>query len=451
MDAFDRLVGGIVLGLVAAIGLVVAAGDRVELAVDGVSPADGGQPSVLTDIRVTFTEPVDRATAEAHFHIEPSSEGEFRWEDDATVVFAPAGALEPAQTYAVTIGPDVISQRGRRMRRAESWSFTPRASGVLYLAPGDVQIRGLWYIELDGTGSREVFFSEYGIYDFAPSPDGSQMAVTVFDEGGATDLWLVDASGENPRRLTDCSPGSCAGPAWSPDGDLLAYERLEQALTGGSGPSRVWLFDLESSETAPVYEDNQVLGFGPRWSADGERLAFFDANAGAIRVVDLATGEGDLIPSQMGEVGSFDPTGGSMVYVDIRAVGRQYYPQLWEAELGVEGGIRPLFDDAEEDHAPAWSPDGERLAFARRRLDRQEGWGNQLMLYDFAEDRLEQVTDEPSINNTRFAWGPGGQRLLVQRFDLDVAYAKPEIWLFDLDTGEFTLLVENGFSGEWLP
>jgi Tol biopolymer transport system component len=452
VDSFDRLVGGIILGLIAAIGLVVAAGDRVGLSVDRVSPADGGQPSATTAIRVTFTEPVDRASAETRFRIEPASEGAFSWPGDDTLVFSPAEPLTPSRTYVVTVGPGVVSQRGRRMRRAESWSFTPRGSSVLYLAPGDVQIRGLWVVGLDGGEGREIYSPEYGVFDFEPSPDGSQIALTVFDAEGATDVWLIDASGANPHRLTDCSPASCSGPAWSPDGGLLAYERREQALTGGSGPSRVWLIDPASGDTSPVYEDNQVLGFGPRWSADGERLAFFDANAQAIRVLELDTGQGDLIPSQMGEVGTFDPAGDAMVYVDIRPVGRQYFPQLWEAELGADGGIRPLFsDDAEEDSAPAWSPGGEVLAFARRRLDRQEGWGSQLMLYDFSGERLEQVTDAPEYNNTRFTWEPGGERLLVQRFNLDVTYAKPEIWLYDLGADEFTLLVENGFGGLWLP
>jgi hypothetical protein len=73
------------------------------------------------------------------------------------------------------------------------------------------------------------------------------------------------------------------------------------------------------------------------------------------------------------------------------------------------------------------------------------------MLYDFSDDWLEQVTDQPEYNNTRFTWEPTGERLLVQRFNLDVTYAKPEIWLYDLSTGELTLLVENGFGGLWLP
>ena len=450
MDRFDRIVLGIMAGLVALITFVVALGDRVAVGVSGFFPEPGSAPPATAPIRVTFGTGVEAASTEGAFSIQPEVEGTFRWEG-STLVFTPSSPLLAGQTYTVTVGPGVVNKAGRRTSRPHNWSFTPRAPTVLYLGPPDASVRGLWAVPPEGGEPREVYAPEYGIFGFAPAPDGAQVAVTAYNADLTTDVWLIDTDGGNPRRVTDCAPGSCGNAAWSPDGALLAYERREQALTGSTGPSRVWLYDPATGETAPLFEDSQVLGFGPHWSPDGSRIAFFDGNIQSIRIVHLETGEVTLIPSQMGEVGTFSPDGRRLVYTDIRAVGRQYYPELWLAELGSGGGLAPLTKNAEEDQAPAWSPDGRWVAFARRRLDRREGWGSQLYLLDLETGELRQLTADPAYNNTGFAWDLWSQRILVQRFELGATYAQPALWVYDLESDQLMLLVEGAFGGEWLP
>ncbi len=450
MNSFDRIVVGVIAGLAALVGLTLALGDHVRLGVTQVFPESGSQPPITAEIRVMFGAAVDRATAERAFTVEPSVEGQIRWEE-STLIFTPADALAPGQIYTVTVEAGVVSSTGRRLARPVSWSFVPREPGVLYVAPADAPIRSLWLAPAEGGEPQEVFAPEDGVFDFAPAPDSSQIAVTAYNADLSTDIWLVGPDGRGARRLSDCAPGSCGAPAWAPDGELLAYERREPSFVGATGPSRVWLLEVETGDTAPVFEDTQVLGFTPRFSPDGRRLAFFDANVQAIRVIELASGQVTVIPSQMGEVGTFAPDGERIVYVEIRPVGRQYFPQLWLADLGGEGGLTPLVENAEEDQAPAWSPDGEWLAFARRRLDRQEGWGSQLTLYNPDTGGLRQLTDDTTFNNTGFAWDPSGRRILAQRFDLEAIYGTPALWVYDLDTGAMSLLVENGFGGKWLP
>jgi Tol biopolymer transport system component len=280
-----------------------------------------------------------------------------------------------------------------------------------------------------------------------------QVAVAAFDDAAeGIDLWLVDLQNDRQRKIVDCAPGLCLSPTFSPDGSLIAYERQEPAPDGGPGSSRIWLYDLATGETAPVFEDNQVLGVIPVWSQDGSELAFYDANAQGIRVINVEDGSSTVIPSFMGETGDFSPDGSQMVYTDIRRVGRQYYTQVWLADLrGEEGGVSPLFEESEEDSSPVWSPDGRWVAFARRRLDRQGGRGSQLTLLDITTGELQQLTDNADYNNTGFAWDVFGQQILIQRYDISSDLAKAEIWLYDLAADDLTLLVENGFGGSWLP
>lgn len=449
-DRFDRTVIAILFALVLVIGVVTALGDHVAMTVASFQPADGASPAVTTDVRITFAEPVQQASAEAAFGIEPAVDGVISWDGD-TLVFVPDVGFASGRSYTVTLAPGATSQSGRVMRRALSWAFTPRDSSVLYLSPADQAVRNLWRISTSGGEPEEVYAPEGGVYDFAASPDGTQIAVTVLSNDATTDIWLIDIDGGGRRRLTDCAPGSCSGPDWSPDGELIAYERRSESLTGTPGPSRIWLYDVTIDETAVVFEDSQVLGYTPQWSADGSRLAFFDANSQAIRILELATGDTILIPSHMGEVGSFSANGLQMVYVDIRPVGQQYYPQLWFSSLGPDDGVQQVFDDPKEDHSPSWSPDGRWIAFSRRLLDRSNGWANQLMLLDAESDELIQATNDPVMNNTAYVWSPASDRILVQRFDLEQTNATPQLWLYTLDSGDFTLLAENAFNGQWLP
>jgi Tol biopolymer transport system component len=450
MDSFDRIVLGVMLGLVAAIGTVLAIGDRVGIRPIRLMPSPRSQPPVTTTISLTFAESMDPVSIEERFSISPEIIGAMAWSGQ-TLTFTPAAALTPEQTYTVSLEAGGVAQSGREMKRQAVWSFTPRQPGVMYLSPADGQIRALWYLPQDGSDPVEVYAPEHGMVDFEPSRDGTQVAFTANNQDQSSDVWVMNARGGDLRQVTDCAPGLCSGPVWSPDGQLLAYERREPSPNGQSGPARVWLFDLTSNETSPVFEDNQVLGFGPTWSPDGSRLAFFDANQQAIRVIDLATGQAEFIPSQMGEVGSFAPDSSTMAYVDIRAVGGQFFSEIWLADFGPDGGLSEFVEPAEEDRAPAWSPTGEWIAFARRRIDRQGGFGGQLYLMNVATGQARQITDDPNYNNTRFDWDPTGSKILVQRFNLSATYATIETWLDDLESGELSPLIDNGFDAQWIP
>lgn len=452
MDSFDRIALGVIAALALAIGLVAGLGDHVGVPVTDIRPADRSQPAVTTPVSMTFGEAMEAITVESRFSIDPPMDGTFAWHGP-TLTFTPARPFQPGTTYTVTLGAGAIGDSGRQTKEHQ-WTFTPRQPRVVYLAPADQTFRGLWVVPLDGSQPpAELFHAEWGIYDFAVRPDGSQIALTVYAEDTTSDIWLVNADGSDAQIMVDCSPGSCSGPAWSPDGKRLAYERAEVSPTSGLGPTRVWLFDPATGSTAPVFEDNQVLGFGPAWSPDGRRLAFFDGREGVIRVVDVVAGGSALIPSAMGEVGVFSPDGLSMVYVDIRQVGAQFFAELYLASFGGETGLRPLFENAQEDQWPAWSPVDDRIAFGRRRLDRVGGFGSQLVIYDLAADSLNPITDDPAYNNLEFAWDPTGRHIVFTRFNLDITHATPELWVFDTARPDAPpyLLIPNALAAQWLP
>jgi dipeptidyl aminopeptidase/acylaminoacyl peptidase len=453
MDTFDRLVVSLIAVLLLAIGLVIAAGDHAGIPIREVYPENGSTPPATSEIAITFTQAMDTGSVEDRFNIEPAVQGTFTW-DGATLKFRPVGGLISGQQYSVELEQGLQTSNGRETREPYRWSFTPRQSQILYLGPFDNPVRALKRISSDSGESVEMFAPVDGILDFSVSPDGQQIALSVYkavDELAVTNLWLMNTDGSDSRLVIDCAPGSCANPAWSPDGKVIAFERQEASSTGSIGPSRVWLYNPVTRESTPVFEDNQVLGFGPVWSPDGSRLAFFDGNVQAIKVMTLSSGSVIEIPNMMGDAGTFAPDGNQLAYVDVRQVGVQFYAQLWLADLSADVGLRELLEASEEDQSPAWSPDGKWIAFARRRLDRSEGWGSQLALVDVASGKIRILTDDLRFNNTHFDWSPNGNQILIQRFNLETNSSSPELWIYDLTDNTMTHLVDNAYNAAWLP
>lgn len=101
------------------------------------------------------------------------------------------------------------------------------------------------------------------ITDVAPSPDGSQLAVTAIDEprttvcGGIygpcrTDLYLVSAAGGKAKRLTHS--GNVTGSVWSPDGHQIA---LQYAYLAGGPPNQI-ITPATGHVTTPVKRVHQL-------------------------------------------------------------------------------------------------------------------------------------------------------------------------------------------------
>ncbi len=213
--------------------------------------------------------------------------------------------------------------------------------------------------------------------------------------------------------------------------------------------------DLNTLAPRLLFDDPALLGADPAWSGDGRRVAAFDASLPGVRVRDLVTGEDAVIPSEEGVSGVFSPDGRFLVYPVLArgALGPQFYTQLELVDLttrvvtSLSGGN----DAPVEDRGAAWSPDGTRLLVARRYLDERYTPGQQIYLLDVETGEAEPLVVDARYNHAAVSWDPSGERILFQRFALQEADARPEIWMLDLTTNEVRRIVENAFLPAWAP
>ncbi len=100
------------------------------------------------------------------------------------------------------------------------------------------------------------------IRDVAPSPDNKRLAFTALDR-----LWIMDLPGGAPRRLVPAENVGEFQPAWSPDGQYIAYVTWNDLDGGtvsrvrGDGSGRP-----EKLTTKPAYYEK------PAYSPDGRRI-----------------------------------------------------------------------------------------------------------------------------------------------------------------------------------
>ncbi len=448
---FDRYMLTVIAALVTAIGSLVTLGDRVGIAIIAIDPAHDVRVPANTEIAISFDQPMNSDSVEENFRIAPTVEGKFRWRS-STMVFVPDRPLQPGQIYIYSIETGARSASGRQLDETFQRAFTTAWPTIYYLSPANVTNASLWTYSLEDGSSQEVYSSPFGIFDFAPSPDGSQIAVTAYGDARATaDIWLIDADGANPRQLTDCAPGACGRPVWSPDEMLLAYERQNRAETGGLGPSRIWVLDMKTDETVPVFEDSQVLGYWAFWGPVGRVLSFYDSNVTGIRIVDLDTGVVRIVGSELPDQWAFTTDGESLLYSDLRNEGRWYYSQILMVDLtsDMNEETRPLLQEPQEDQQPAISPDGKWLAFRRRMIDGSHSGGWHIALLNLETDEVTSLLVDDDFTCRDPRWFAGGGILLFQCYDLAGGFSRSDIWVYSLNSDQLSLVVSDATTARW--
>lgn len=459
LERFDLIVWSAMLALGLMTGLVLLRGDQVGVRVSDLVPApDSTGVSTRTTIRLTFGEQMDQASVERRFQVTPPLTGTLSWRGK-TLIWRPGESLAAEARYVVTLAAGARSTQGRHLQDDLVWTFRTGQPSILFMSAGDLS--QLYAIETTALSARyQLTHFEDGssVWDYAASPDGSRIAFSVVrPDGSAVDLWLMNADGSDSHLLLQCEQVQCSGLAWSPDASRLAYERRELnvelgSLSVGPGPPRVWLLDLHSGRTMPLSQDDQLLGYAPRWSPDGSCLAYFEPQRG-VRVLDLDTQTSQLIPNQLGEMGTWSPDGQALVLVDFAFTGQEFASYLVRADLN-DGRTRDLSPTESQaaDGSPAWSPTGEWIAFGRKALaDGTPTPGQQLWLMRPDGSEAHPLVTDSEAHLGGIKWSPDGSRLAYQRFQLLQAGVRPEIWLVSLDGGHAIKLAANGALPSWLP
>lgn len=279
----------------------------------------------------------------------------------------------------------------------------------------------------------------------APSnPTGKLLFQTTF--GGPFYVVNVDGNGQGSPGLRRITDGVDA--IWSPDGQQIAFTRWRE-------PRGVWVINADGSGERRVFD--WIEARWPSWSPDGARILFSRLTGGRREAVELCFRGFcfTLPPHTQWQLGIVDPSDGTFTEPPASqySLAPIWSPDgeriVYADEQGLrvqseEGDVSYLITHEPRDTGPAWSPDGGQVAFTRRQHDHWE-------VYVVAADgwNPRRLTDTPrqpggSLGNSAApAWSPDGQYIA---FLTDRA-GKWEIWVMRADGGGQRPMFEGTLSG----
>ncbi|MDZ7374470.1 MAG: PDZ domain-containing protein [candidate division KSB1 bacterium] len=189
------------------------------------------------------------------------------------------------------------------------------------------------------------------IEDFALSPSGAR---ALFSARG--DIFTVPAEHGEIRNLTRSQGIRELYPAWSPDGQWIAY------VSDRSGEYEIYVKRQDGSgEERRLTHDGDVWRFAPVWSPDSKRLAFAD-KAHRLRILELETGKiREVDRGRYRDISDYcwAPDGRWLAYVKA-APNRNNV--IWVYSLDRDRRY-PLTDSARSSYGPAFDPQGQYLYF----------------------------------------------------------------------------------------
>lgn len=201
------------------------------------------------------------------------------------------------------------------------------------------------------------------------SPDGKWL-VYAGDAAGNRDIYLQSVGGQNAINLTADSPADDDQPAFSPDGESIAFR---SAREGGG------LFVMRrTGEAARRVAGN---GYKPTWSPDGTQLAYASENVefnpqnsesrGQLWIVDVQSGKTRSLESGDASLPSWSPNGHRIAY--FHRLGTIAQGHIWT--IPVTGGeASAVTTGTGRNWNPAWSPDGRYLYFVSDRGGSMNLW-----------------------------------------------------------------------------
>ncbi|MGM0753395.1 MAG: S9 family peptidase [Bacillota bacterium] len=218
-----------------------------------------------------------------------------------------------------------------------------------------------------------------------------------------------------------------SSPRWSPDGETIAF------VSNRSGVNQLYVIHRDGGE-AEQLTDYQKGVSNPVWSPCGEKIAF-----------SMRLEKGESFEKKEGEEEKLKPfVTTSMKYKsDDRGFNDNCHSQIVVLEVASKK-LRRVTDDVHDHTLHSWSPDGKHIAFSVDRTeDKDFSFQSDLFIFHLETNEYKKINGESGYYGEA-SWSPDGKHLAYLGHGREYENAtQDKVWLHHLETGHSICLTES--------
>jgi Tol biopolymer transport system component/DNA-binding winged helix-turn-helix (wHTH) protein len=353
-----------------------------------------------------YTMPVEGGTPTRLTSDDAAVVGQLAWSPDGQIIFssdragsasllrvpAAGGSPVPLPVFGESASAPALDGSGRRLAYVKT-------------------VRHIQIFELDLTrpGDPPHAIAPSSRDDVAPqiSPDGRQLAFASARAGLQTDIWVANADGSNPYRLTFNDRFVTGSPRWSPDGQFIAFD------SSVNGTQDIFVVRAVGGSARRLTDDpsDDVI---PAWSRDGRWIYFCSLRTGSSQIWRMPWHGGPAVQvTTHGGFDAFESSDGYLYYGKEEA-------SVWR--VPVDGGREePVLEHAlNYEYSRCWAVVGHGIYF----LTTADSEHPAVSFFSFTTHQRTAIAPLPKMPaafDATMSVSPDGRRLLVALQDTNDA------------------------------
>jgi len=292
------------------------------------------------------------------------------------------------------------------------------------------------------TAQRGITAEDYLAFKFLSdpqiSPNGKvvayvQTTIDTAQNRRVSSIWLATTDGSKPPAPFTTSPQSATSPRWSPDGDSLAFLSARPTAAAETPRSQVYVLSMKGGEARRVTNlKNGVNSF--QWSPDGSRLVCVSRTGPSDAPGYKANSD---VRHYTHRNYKFNDTG----WFDDRR------SHLWVVEIATGDWQQITSGDDWDDTDPQWSPDGAHIAFVSDRSGQMLEDSHNTDVWVIARDggAPTRISDHDEPDGSP-RWSPDGKRIAFIGGAPEGEH--PQIWLAPAGESRGGLRLDVAAGGE---
>jgi Tol biopolymer transport system component/DNA-binding winged helix-turn-helix (wHTH) protein len=315
-------------------------------------------------------------------------------------------------------------------------AFSPDGKLLAFVRETQWSVADLYVMPASGGEPRRLTFDDLPIVGLAWTPDSRELLFTSRRGGSTRHLWRVPASGGPPERVETVG-NDVISPALSARGNRLAYTQTLDDIN-------IWQIELDAAGHAKAQQGLVASTFwdhGPDFSPDGQKIVFASGRSGSAGIwVCESDGSKARLLSACGPHVTGTPRwspDGRWIVFDSRScvAGQPGNPDVYL--VSADGGQpRRLTTDAAEDVVPSWSHDGQWVYFGSNRGGSMHVWK-----ISVAGGETVQVTPQAGFESYE---SPDGKYLYYTK-----GRNTPGIWRIPTAGGTEEFVTDQQKAGQW--